>query len=144
MTGQPIVIPPAGHVAGIYARSDIERVVFDALTEGTSMPNLADTFEALASAYRSAHERYLADVRSMWDEIELIPQKFNQLDRGRVRVAEKVGGEWRVNAWVKEAILLYFALRPLVSLVGARVETSCSQDVDIKDATVLDYHTGLF
>jgi len=35
------------------------------------------------------------------------------LDRGQVRVAEKVGGEWKVNAWVKEAILLYFALRPL-------------------------------
>jgi 2,3,4,5-tetrahydropyridine-2-carboxylate N-succinyltransferase len=35
------------------------------------------------------------------------------LDTGRVRVAEKTDGEWRVNAWVKEAILLYFALRPL-------------------------------
>lgn len=35
------------------------------------------------------------------------------LDRGEIRVAEKVGGEWRVNAWVKEAILLYFAIRPL-------------------------------
>jgi 2,3,4,5-tetrahydropyridine-2-carboxylate N-succinyltransferase len=28
-------------------------------------------------------------------------------------VAEKVDGAWRVNAWVKEAILLYFAMRPL-------------------------------
>src|SRR5215213_9399125 len=35
------------------------------------------------------------------------------LDRGAIRVAEKVGGEWRVNAWIKEAILLYFAMRPL-------------------------------
>ena len=35
------------------------------------------------------------------------------LDTGRLRVAEKVDGTWRVNAWVKEAILLYFALRPL-------------------------------
>lgn len=31
------------------------------------------------------------------------------LDRGEVRVAEKVDGAWRTNAWVKEAILLYFA-----------------------------------
>ncbi|HET7230479.1 MAG TPA: 2,3,4,5-tetrahydropyridine-2,6-dicarboxylate N-succinyltransferase [Longimicrobium sp.] len=38
------------------------------------------------------------------------------LDRGEVRVAEKAGGEWRVNAWVKEAILLYFALRPLAPI----------------------------
>jgi 2,3,4,5-tetrahydropyridine-2-carboxylate N-succinyltransferase len=36
-----------------------------------------------------------------------------RLDRGELRVAEKADGEWRVNAWVKEAILLYFALRPL-------------------------------
>jgi 2,3,4,5-tetrahydropyridine-2,6-dicarboxylate N-succinyltransferase len=35
------------------------------------------------------------------------------LDRGEARVAEKVDGEWRVNAWLKEAILLYFALSPL-------------------------------
>lgn len=35
------------------------------------------------------------------------------LDTGAIRVAEKVDGEWRVNAWVKQAILLYFAMRPL-------------------------------
>jgi len=38
---------------------------------------------------------------------------IGMLDRGELRVAEKTDGEWRVNAWVKEAILLYFALRPL-------------------------------
>lgn len=31
------------------------------------------------------------------------------LDRGEVRVAEKVDGAWRTHAWVKEAILLYFS-----------------------------------
>lgn len=31
------------------------------------------------------------------------------LDRGEVRVAEKVDGAWRTNAWIKEAILLYFS-----------------------------------
>jgi 2,3,4,5-tetrahydropyridine-2-carboxylate N-succinyltransferase len=35
------------------------------------------------------------------------------LDRGEVRVAEKVDGEWVVNEWVKEAILLYFRLRQM-------------------------------
>src|SRR5690606_30995534 len=35
------------------------------------------------------------------------------LDRGKIRVAEKVDGEWKVNTWIKEAILLYFAIRPL-------------------------------
>ena len=33
-----------------------------------------------------------------------------ELDSGDVRVAEKRDGEWQVNAWVKQAILLYFAI----------------------------------
>jgi 2,3,4,5-tetrahydropyridine-2-carboxylate N-succinyltransferase len=44
---------------------------------------------------------------------EAVEETIALLDTGRVRVAEKVDGVWRVNAWVKEAILLYFALRPL-------------------------------
>jgi 2,3,4,5-tetrahydropyridine-2-carboxylate N-succinyltransferase len=35
------------------------------------------------------------------------------LDDGSLRVAEKVDGEWRVNTWLKEAILLYFRLREM-------------------------------
>jgi 2,3,4,5-tetrahydropyridine-2-carboxylate N-succinyltransferase len=38
------------------------------------------------------------------------------LDRGELRVAtppESDGGSWTVNAWVKQAILLYFALRKM-------------------------------
>ena len=38
------------------------------------------------------------------------------LDKGKVRVAEKHGEHWKVNAWVKEAILLYFAMRPLEAI----------------------------
>lgn len=32
------------------------------------------------------------------------------LDRGQLRVAEKTSDGWQVNAWVKEAILLFFAI----------------------------------
>ncbi|MCR4784209.1 MAG: 2,3,4,5-tetrahydropyridine-2,6-dicarboxylate N-succinyltransferase [bacterium] len=32
------------------------------------------------------------------------------LDKGQVRVAQKIDGSWQVNTWVKEAILLYFSL----------------------------------
>ncbi|MDP8958025.1 MAG: 2,3,4,5-tetrahydropyridine-2,6-dicarboxylate N-succinyltransferase [Actinomycetota bacterium] len=35
------------------------------------------------------------------------------LDRGELRVAERVGGEWVVNEWVKQAVLLYFRLSKL-------------------------------
>ncbi|MBB4639678.1 2,3,4,5-tetrahydropyridine-2,6-dicarboxylate N-succinyltransferase [Longimicrobium terrae] len=47
------------------------------------------------------------------DTARAVEETIALLDRGEIRVAEKVDGAWRVNAWVKEAILLYFALRPL-------------------------------
>jgi 2,3,4,5-tetrahydropyridine-2,6-dicarboxylate N-succinyltransferase len=68
----------------------------------------AQELESLVSqAYRERerlNDRYVAQA---------VHETIDRLDRGVVRVAEKVDGEWRVNAWVKEAILLYFALRPL-------------------------------
>jgi 2,3,4,5-tetrahydropyridine-2,6-dicarboxylate N-succinyltransferase len=44
---------------------------------------------------------------------EAVEEVIALLDRGALRVAEPTAAGWRVNAWVKEAILLYFALRPL-------------------------------
>ncbi|HND13257.1 MAG TPA: 2,3,4,5-tetrahydropyridine-2,6-dicarboxylate N-succinyltransferase [Pseudomonadota bacterium] len=38
---------------------------------------------------------------------------IEDLDKGRIRVAEPGENGWRVNAWVKQAVLLYFVLRPL-------------------------------
>ena len=35
------------------------------------------------------------------------------LDKGVLRVAENTSGQWVTNAWVKEAIVLYFALREM-------------------------------
>jgi 2,3,4,5-tetrahydropyridine-2-carboxylate N-succinyltransferase len=35
------------------------------------------------------------------------------LDEGRLRVATKEGSEWVVHPWIKQAVLLYFALRPM-------------------------------
>jgi 2,3,4,5-tetrahydropyridine-2-carboxylate N-succinyltransferase len=40
-----------------------------------------------------------------------VDEVIERLDQGLLRVAEPEGGVWRVNAWIKEAILLYFARR---------------------------------
>ncbi len=37
-------------------------------------------------------------------------QAIHGLDRGELRVAEKGGGEWKVNAWLMQAVNLYFAV----------------------------------
>ncbi|HEX6259409.1 MAG TPA: 2,3,4,5-tetrahydropyridine-2,6-dicarboxylate N-succinyltransferase, partial [Woeseiaceae bacterium] len=41
------------------------------------------------------------------------------LDRGEVRVAEQVNGSWRVNEWLKKAVLLSFRLQDNRVIAGA-------------------------
>ena len=38
---------------------------------------------------------------------------MNDLDQGKLRVAEPRRGEWTVNDWVKKAVVLYFLIRPM-------------------------------
>ena len=40
------------------------------------------------------------------------------LDRGELRVADKGSGEWRVNQWLKKAVLLGFRLNPMEEIGG--------------------------
>jgi len=42
-----------------------------------------------------------------------VVQAIHGLDRGELRVAEKVDGEWKVNAWLMQAVNLYFAVQPM-------------------------------
>jgi len=51
-----------------------------------------------------APERCPADVRGAVDEA------IDLLDRGQARVAEPAGAEWRVNEWLKKAVLLSFRI----------------------------------
>jgi len=37
------------------------------------------------------------------------------LDRGELRVAEKVDGEWKVNAWLMQAVNLYFGITTMAT-----------------------------
>ncbi len=43
-------------------------------------------------------------------------QTIADLEAGRIRVAEKIGGEWKANSWVKEVILSGFRLGKLVDM----------------------------
>jgi 2,3,4,5-tetrahydropyridine-2-carboxylate N-succinyltransferase len=56
------------------------------------------------------------EIDALWENLdpagaETVDEVVARLDRGELRVAEKVDGEWIVNEWVKKAILLYFRLR---------------------------------
>ncbi len=56
------------------------------------------------------------EKREMLNEPEVkaaIENVVEQLDKGKLRVAEPVGDEWKVNEWVKKAVILYFPLRKM-------------------------------
>jgi 2,3,4,5-tetrahydropyridine-2-carboxylate N-succinyltransferase len=46
-------------------------------------------------------------------DVEAVEEAIRLLDGGRIRVAEPDGDGWRVNAWVKQALLLFFRTRGL-------------------------------
>ena len=62
---------------------------------------------------RDVIEAAYADLEGVADARGAVERTIAALDRGEVRVAEKVDGEWVVHGWVKEAILLYFRLAGL-------------------------------
>lgn len=47
-----------------------------------------------------------------------VSEAIHLLDTGGARVAEKIDGEWRVNQWLKKAVLLSFALNDNVVIEG--------------------------
>ena len=47
-----------------------------------------------------------------------IEEVINLLDKGEIRVAEKKNGEWIVNQWIKQAILLSFKINEMENLSG--------------------------
>ncbi len=54
--------------------------------------------------------------------IEAVRAVIEELDKGRLRAAEPVGAEWRVNEWVKKAILLYFPQQTMRTMRAGELE----------------------
>jgi len=44
---------------------------------------------------------------------EAVREVIDLLDNGKIRIAEKINGEWIVNEWIKQAILLYFPIQEM-------------------------------
>jgi len=71
-----------------------------------------------------------------------VTEVLAQLDAGKLRVAEKQGGEWVVHQWVKKAVLLSFRLRDNEVMPGG--STNYFDKVDSKFArfTQADFQAG--
>ncbi|GIV35709.1 MAG: 2,3,4,5-tetrahydropyridine-2,6-dicarboxylate N-succinyltransferase [Cyclobacteriaceae bacterium] len=53
---------------------------------------------------------------------EAINTVIEELDKGRLRVAEPAEGGWKVNEWVKKAVILYFPIRGMQTLEAGPLE----------------------
>jgi 2,3,4,5-tetrahydropyridine-2-carboxylate N-succinyltransferase len=49
---------------------------------------------------------------------DAINEIINLLNKGKIRVAEKINNEWIVNQWIKQAILLSFKINEMENLSG--------------------------
>ena len=63
---------------------------------------------------------------------DAVEHALNELDSGRLRVAEKFAGEWHVHQWLKMAVLLSFRLNDMKLIEGAPGEASWWDKVDSK------------
>ena len=52
----------------------------------------------------------------------VVHDAIGALDSGKLRVAEKINGEWRSNAWVMKAISLYFAVAKMKTIEAGPFE----------------------
>lgn len=64
-------------------------------------------------------------VENAWEDRSLLSKKevqiaiktiIDDLDNGAVRVAEPDGGQWKVNEWIKKAVILYFPLMKMKTI----------------------------
>jgi 2,3,4,5-tetrahydropyridine-2-carboxylate N-succinyltransferase len=74
--------------------------------------------------------RFAETIERAWDHREelnpttkgvvrdAVEHALDALDTGRLRVAEKVGGEWQVHQWLKKAVLLSFRLNDMRLIEG--------------------------
>ena len=71
------------------------------------------------------------EIEKAWDDrallkerrtVEAIEHVIDLLDKGELRVADPENGEWRVNDWVKKAVILYFPTRGMRTLEAGPLE----------------------
>ncbi|MCA0318329.1 MAG: 2,3,4,5-tetrahydropyridine-2,6-dicarboxylate N-succinyltransferase [Proteobacteria bacterium] len=73
----------------------------------------------LQSVIEAAFEnRASVDASTKGEIRDAVETALNLLDTGEARVAQKSGGEWVVNQWLKKAVLLSFRLNDMTPISG--------------------------
>ncbi|MDR4988543.1 MAG: 2,3,4,5-tetrahydropyridine-2,6-dicarboxylate N-succinyltransferase [Bacteroidales bacterium] len=71
------------------------------------------------------HDNLVRIIENAWenrnllqheDVRESISEVIDLLDKGKIRVAEPGDGDWKVNHWIKKAVILYFPTRQMETI----------------------------
>ncbi len=63
--------------------------------------------EIIESGYSDLTNK--TDISKNTELFKIVLNTIDDLNSGKIRVAEKINGRWLVNDWIKKAILLYFS-----------------------------------
>ncbi|HKY02173.1 MAG TPA: 2,3,4,5-tetrahydropyridine-2,6-dicarboxylate N-succinyltransferase [Burkholderiales bacterium] len=75
---------------------------------------------------------------------DAVEQVIARLDRGELRVAEKINGEWQTHQWIKKAVLLSFRLHDNHVLPGASTQYYDKVQSKFANYTPADFAAGGF
>ena len=75
---------------------------------------------------------------------EAVEHVLEELDKGRIRVAEKTSGEWVVHQWIKKAVLLSFRLQDNAVMAGATTQYYDKVATKFEGYTAQDFASGGF
>ena len=65
-------------------------------------------FESLINQAWEERDHLKVDLSAPW--CEAVQQTLHALDCGKIRVAEKIKGQWQIHTWIKKAIVLSFRI----------------------------------
>ena len=77
---------------------------------------MANGLQAVIEAAWETREQLGFDTQG--EVRDAVDAALDALDSGEARVAEKIGGEWVVNQWLKKAVLLSFVLNDMAAVAG--------------------------
>jgi 2,3,4,5-tetrahydropyridine-2-carboxylate N-succinyltransferase len=70
-------------------------------------------------------------IENAWENRQLLSDSSTQnvirsiieeLDKGKLRVSEKIDNQWVVNEWIKKAVILYFPIQKMETMEAGPLE----------------------
>ncbi|MBP6802449.1 MAG: 2,3,4,5-tetrahydropyridine-2,6-dicarboxylate N-succinyltransferase [Zoogloea sp.] len=86
----------------------------------------------------------LSPTTATAEQLRAIEHIIDDLDQGKLRVAEKINGEWVTHQWIKKAVLLYFRTHDNKVLSGGDTRYYDKVPTKFNDYTEADFQHGGF